>query len=432
MPYVDVIIYSFHYLLDPKVAEQVSQHLSKEAIVVFDEAHNIDNVCIESLSIDLTRPMLDSAARSVAKIGDKIDDIKKNDASKLQDEYEKLVAGLSNARGEEDDLLANPVLSDDMISEAIPGNIRKAEHFIAFLKRFIEYLKTRMRVLHVVAETPQSFLAHLKEITYIEKRPLQFCAERLTSLIQTLNLTNIDEHYALQKIAGFATLVATYEKGFLLILEPYETEHATVANPIFHFTCLDPSLAIAPVFERFSSVVITSGTISPLEMYPKILQFQPVIEESYPMTLTRNAFLPMVITRGSDQVPISSRFEVRNDPAVVRNFGSILIDLARTVPDGVVAFFPSYLYMESIVSAWYDMGILSEVWKHKLLFVETPDAMETSIALKNYREVSSSSRRLADIQACNNGRGAVMLSVARGKVSEGIDFDQWVGLSMPR
>lgn len=33
------------------------------------------------------------------------------------------------------------VLSTDMIEEAIPGNIRKAEHFIAFLKRFIEYLK---------------------------------------------------------------------------------------------------------------------------------------------------------------------------------------------------------------------------------------------------------------------------------------------------
>jgi len=121
------------------------------------------------------------------------------------------------------------------------------------------------------------------------------------------------------------------------------------------FSCLDPSLAIAPVFERFSSVVITSGTISPLDMYAKILQFQPVLVHSYPMTLQRNAFFPMVITRGSDQVPISSRFEVRNDPAVVRNFGSILIDMAKTVPDGVVAFFPSYLYMESIVSAWYDM-----------------------------------------------------------------------------
>jgi hypothetical protein len=41
MPFVDVIIYSFHYLLDPKVAEQVSKEMSKDALVVFDEAHNI-------------------------------------------------------------------------------------------------------------------------------------------------------------------------------------------------------------------------------------------------------------------------------------------------------------------------------------------------------------------------------------------------------
>ena len=33
-------------------------------------------------------------------------------------------------------------------------------------------------------------------------------------------------------------------------------------------------------------------------------------------------------------------------------------------------------------------GILNEVWKHKLIFVETPDANETSIALENYRRVS--------------------------------------------
>lgn len=141
--------------------------------------------------------------------------MKKTDADKLQDEYQKLVDGLqqANERRAEDDLLANPVLSEDLLEGAIPGNIRKATHFIAFMKRFIEYLKTRMRVLHVVAETPPSFLAHLKEITYIEKRPLQFCAERLTSLIRTLELTNIEEHSALQKIAAFGTLVATYEKG---------------------------------------------------------------------------------------------------------------------------------------------------------------------------------------------------------------------------
>ncbi|KAJ8489675.1 hypothetical protein ONZ45_g13473 [Pleurotus djamor] len=414
MPFADVIIYSFHYLLDPKVAEQVSKELSKDAIVVFDEAHNIDNVCIESLSIDITRPMLDSAGRSVVKLGEKIEEFKTTDAAKLQDEYARLVEGLQEGETDvdADQSVPNP---DDLLKEAIPGNIRKAEHFVAFLKRFVEYLKTRMRVLHVVAETPLSFLQHLKDITYIERRPLRFCAERLQSLVRTLELSRVDEYSALQKVASFATLVSTYEKGFLLILEPFETDNATVPNPVFHFTCLDPSLAIKPVFERFSSVVITSGTISPLDMYPKMLQFTPVVQETYPMTLTRNAFLPLVITRGSDQVAISSRFEVRNDPAVVRNFGSILVEYSKIVPDGIVAFFPSYLYMESIVAAWNDMGILNEVWKNKLIFVETPDANETSIALENYR------------RACDNGRGAVLLSVARGKVSEGIDFDHNYG-----
>lgn len=109
--------------------------------------HLSDNVCIESLSIDLTRPMLDSAARSVNKLNDKIAEIKETDAKKLEDEYAKLVEGLqeANVSAEDEDMLVSPVLSKDMVDEAVPGNIRKAEHFIAFLKRFIEYLKVMIR-----------------------------------------------------------------------------------------------------------------------------------------------------------------------------------------------------------------------------------------------------------------------------------------------
>lgn len=419
LAYADVVIYSFHYLLDPKVATQVSKEISPNSIVVFDEAHNIDNVCIESLSIDLNKSILDNAGRAIENLEVKIQEIKRTDASKLQNEYQRLVRGLQGSELEqvEDEagVIATPVLPNDLLQEAIPGNIRRAEHFTAFLTRFVEYLKTRMRVLHVVAETPLSFLQHLKDLTFIDRKPLRFCSERLTSLIRTLELTQLDQYNGLQQVASFATLVATYEKGFLLILEPFETENATVPNPVFHLTCLDASLAIKPVFDRFSSVVITSGTISPLDMYPKMLGFESAVQESYAMTLTRNCFLPLVITRGADQVAISSRFEVRNDPSVVRNFGTVLIDYCKIVPDGIVAFFPSYLYMESIVAAWHDMGILKEVWKYKLIFVETPDAVETSIALENYR------------RACDNGKGAVLLSVARGKVSEGIDFDHNYG-----
>ena len=417
MPFCNVIIYSYHYLLDPKIAERVSRELSKDCIVVFDEAHNIDNVCIESLSIDLTEESLRKAARGAQNLETKISEMKDTDAEKLQNEYAKLVEGLKEADEARDEgaFMSNPALPDDLLKEAVPGNIRRAEHFTAFLKRFIEYLKTRMKVLHVISETPPSFLQHLKELTFIEKKPLRFCAERLTSLVRTLELTNIEDFQPLQEVASFATLVATYDTGFLLILEPYESDSATVPNPILHFTCLDAAIAIKPVFERFSSVIITSGTISPLEMYPKMLGFSAVVQESYPMTLARRSFLPMIVTRGSDQGQISSGFQTRSDPSNIRNYGNLLIEFSKLTPDGIVVFFPSYLYMESVISMWQSMGILDSVWKSKLILVETPDSQETSLALETYRT------------ACSNGRGAVLLCVARGKVSEGIDFDHHYG-----
>ncbi|CAL9738335.1 general transcription and DNA repair factor IIH helicase subunit XPD [Monosporozyma servazzii] len=414
----NIIIYSYHYLLDPKIAERVSKEVSKDSIVIFDEAHNIDNVCIESLSLDLTNDVLRRASKGAIALEERIDEVRKVDSAKLQDEYDKLVQGLHTAdiiNPTEEQFVETPVLPQDLLKEAIPGNIRRAEHFISFLKRLIEYIKTRMKVLHVISETPKSFLQHLKQLTFIDRKPLRFCAERLSLLVRTLEVSEVEDFTALKDIATFATLISTYEDGFLLIIEPFEIENAAVPNPIMRFTCLDASIAIKPVFETFSSVIITSGTISPLDMYPRMLNFDTVLQKSYAMTLAKKSFLPMIVTKGSDQVAISSRFEIRNDPSIVRNYGSMLVEFAKITPDGMVVFFPSYLYMESIVSMWQNMGILDEVWKHKLILVETPDAQETSLALETYRK------------ACSNGRGAILLSVARGKVSEGIDFDHQYG-----
>jgi DNA excision repair protein ERCC-2 len=50
----------------------VSRDFSKDAIVVFDEAHNIDNVCIESMSIDLTRGTLDASARGLTSLSEHV------------------------------------------------------------------------------------------------------------------------------------------------------------------------------------------------------------------------------------------------------------------------------------------------------------------------------------------------------------------------
>lgn len=111
MPFCNVIIYSYHYLLDPKIAERVSKEFSKDCIVVFDEAHNIDNVCIESLSIDITNDSLQRATRGAANLERKIQEMKATDSDKLQNEYQKLVEGLrqQDERIEsEESFMANP------------------------------------------------------------------------------------------------------------------------------------------------------------------------------------------------------------------------------------------------------------------------------------------------------------------------------------
>lgn len=181
-----------------------------------------------------------------------------------------------------------------LIPEVVPGSIRTAEHFVGFLKRFVEYIKTRLRVQYVVQESPASFLKDVFQKVCIERKPLRFCAERLASLLRTLEISNITDFSALTRITQLATLVATYTKGFTIIVEPFDDKTPTVSNPILHFTCLDCSIAIKPVFERFQSVVITSGTLSPLDMYPKILDFHPVVLTSFTMTLARPCLLPMV------------------------------------------------------------------------------------------------------------------------------------------
>ena len=129
---------------------------------------------------------------------------------------------------------------------------------------------------------------------------------------------------------------------------------------------------------------------------------------------------------------------MRSDLGVVRNYGRLLLEMASVVPDGIVCFFVSYSYMDGIVNTWNENGILKvrglvrffniqsiywlsssicyivwwcaksifvfffqEIMQHKLVFIETQDVVETTLALDNYRK------------ACDCGRGAIFFSVAR-------------------
>ena len=65
------------------------------------------------------------------------------------------------------------------------------------------------------------------------------------------------------------------------------------------------------------------------------------------------------------------------DPAVIRNYGELLVDVSSSVPDGICAFFTSYSYMEIVLDKWEEWGIIDKIWANKLIFMETKDVLET-------------------------------------------------------
>ncbi|KAI7755492.1 hypothetical protein M8C21_031666, partial [Ambrosia artemisiifolia] len=415
--FANVVVYSYQYLLDPKVAGIISKEMQRESVVVFDEAHNIDNVCIEALSVSVRKQTIEGATRNINKMAQEINRFKATDAGRLRAEYNRLVDGLAQ-RGDlplGDTWLANPALPDDILKEAVPGNIRRAEHFLSVLRRLVQYLKGRLETDNVEKEGPLTFVNAVNSHVGIDQKMLKFCYDRLHSLMLTLEITDTDEFLHIQTICDFATLVGTYTRGFSIIIEPYDERMPHIPDPVLQLTCHDASLAIKPVFDRFQSVVITSGTLSPIDLYPRLLNFNPVVSRSFTMSLTRDCICPMVLSRGSDQLPVSTKFDLRSDPGVERNYGRLLLEMVSVVPDGIVCFFVSYSYMDAIVNSWNETGILKDIMQRKLVFIETQDVVETTLALDNYRK------------ACDCGRGAVFFSVARGKVAEGIDFDRHYG-----
>lgn len=81
-------------------------------------------------------------------------------------------------------LSANPVLPDDILQEAVPGNIRKAEHFVAFLKKVVVYLKNLLQSSDSVEnKTPLAFLHEMYRVSALERKPLVLCISSRSSLL---------------------------------------------------------------------------------------------------------------------------------------------------------------------------------------------------------------------------------------------------------
>lgn len=121
-------------------------------------------------------------------------------------------------------------------------------------------------------------------------------------------------------------------------------------------------------------------------------------------------------------MPLSSKYTLRSNRVVAddvrweRKPGLTIRQLAGgagagSCPDGIICFFTSYSHLELFLCEWDEHGILRDLFNFKLLFIESRDVNESNLAVYNYKK------------ACDQGKGAILLCVVRGHISEGVHFN---------
>ncbi|KAK1146695.1 ATP-dependent DNA helicase chl1 [Aspergillus melleus] len=116
-------------------------------------------------------------------------------------------------------------------------------------------------------------------------------------------------------------------------------------------------------------------------------------------------------------------YENRNSEKTINDLGRTIAAFCQVIPDGVVAFFPSFDYLHQVISTWKkpipgdeSKTVYNLIERKKPIVYESRDmTVTTEELLQDYART---------IEA---GKGALLLSVVGGKLSEGINFSDRLG-----
>lgn len=166
-------------------------------------------------------------------------------------------------------------------------------------------------------------------------------------------------------------------------------------NPCFQSYCMDPSGAVGPLNDCFASVHM-SGTLEPIDAYIRDIG----LEMAVPTRL--DGFFPRenLLTLYTDEV--SMRYEDRNIESNYRRLRELLRDTVNSVRVNTAVFFPSYQFMDRMLSDGVASDLGREIWYERR---DMPQG-ELMEVFEGFR----------------TSEGSVLFCVTGGRISEGLDF----------
>lgn len=184
------------------------------------------------------------------------------------------------------------------------------------------------------------------------------------------------------------------------------------------FLCLNPAAVFYELQTNARSIILTSGTLSPMQSFQSELGTQfPISLEACHVIKPDQCWVTSV-GNGPTGIDLNGQYTNTNTYGYQDEMGRVLLNVCENVPYGVLCFMPSYMLMDKLYARWQTTGLLTDLNRHKVVMCEPRRADQLEESMDKYysaiREVSASERK--------GQSGALFLAVYRGKISEGLDF----------
>ncbi|KAK6335364.1 ATP-dependent DNA helicase chl1 [Orbilia brochopaga] len=237
--------------------------------------------------------------------------------------------------------------------------------------------------------------------------------------------------------------VLSHVYTFLLALTNPENEGKVFYGPVddaiaakdlrsavgFRYMLLDPAHHFKELVEDARAVVLAGGTMEPMTDYTNhlfpYLPPEKLRTVSCGHVIPKENMLAMTVPSSAAGRDFEFTFERRLDPRLINELGRTILNLCSVIPHGIVAFFPSYSYLEAVVNVWdahagrqldgTTKSLYDSMKSKKAVFVEQKWSSSVDEILREYA------------RAVDSGKGALLLSVVGGKMSEGINFSDNLG-----
>ncbi|XP_030008744.1 Fanconi anemia group J protein [Sphaeramia orbicularis] len=413
----NIIFCPYNYLLDPMIRESMEINLAGQ-ILVLDEAHNIEDCARESASYTLTQ-------QSLLMCRDELEGmIRNNIRTSGHEPLRGLCYSLINWIQESQSLMsdrgyesASKVWTGKDVLGIFYSLGITADTFRILKQHLAAVLEKEERV--GVVNGKEDWV-QLPTISSSSSTVLKNLFMVLDFLFRDSSRFADDYRVALQKTYAWTTQLPPDipdANGFFVRPRHRQRQSNRVKTEVLtlSFWCLNPAVAFSDLSGVVHSIVLTSGTLSPMGSFSSELGVKFTIQLEANHVINKSQVWVGTIGAGPQGRKLCATFQHTETYAFQDEVGALLLHICQVMSKGVLCFLPSYKMLDKLRDRWINTGLWEKLEQHKTVIAEPRGGGKGDFdeLLRMYYDA---------IKYCEERDGALLIAVCRGKVSEGLDF----------